>query len=384
MQVLTIRQDRLKPVLNRHPWIFSGAVKTRPSDPQTLQVEIRSEAGVILGYGFYEHSAQLLCKVFHFGAAPEEGFNRAYWLGKLRRAHQLRDLVLHLNQTDTWRLCHAEADGIPGLVADVYAGDCISFQTTVPATLEMKEMWLSIFLEMGFTSVFHQHGKEKGGQWLAGEKSEALVCLENGLRFLNDPATGQKTGFFIDQRENRRILGEFSKGRKVLNAFSYTGGFSVYAIAGGATEVVSVDISAEACRLANENVRLNFPEFSGHTSLALDCFEYLRSMPADFDLIILDPPAFAKNRASVDKAARGYKEINLQAMKKIKAGGILATFSCSQHMDRDLFQKVVFAAAADSGRNVRILQFLGQPADHLVDIFHPEGEYLKGLLLFVD
>ncbi len=383
METLCLRQDKLRPVLNRHPWIFSGAVKSRPRNPASTLVDIRSESGDLLGYGFYEHSAQLLCKVFHFGTAPEEGFPQSYWKEKLLQARKLRESVLDLSQTDTWRLCHAEADGIPGLVADVYGGNCISFQTTVPGTLALKEIWTSIFLEMGFTRIYHRHGKEDG-KWISGEPDGPLLCLEYGMKFLNDPATGQKTGFFIDQRENRRILGSLARGRKVLNAFSYTGGFSVYALAGGAEEVVSVDISKEACRLADENVLLNFPEATNHTALAEDCFVYLRKMPEDFDLIILDPPAFAKNRASVDKAARGYKEINLQAMKKIRSGGIMATFSCSQHMSRELFQKIIFAAATDSGRNVKMLQFLGQPADHPVSLFHPEGEYLKGLLLYVD
>lgn len=383
METLILREDKLRPVLNRHPWIFSGAVKSRPRNPEETLVELRSEKGLLLGYGFYEHSAQLLCKVFHFGEAPDAGFGKEYWNGKLLLARQLRASVLDFSQTDTWRLCHAEGDGIPGLVADVYGGSCLSFQTTIPATLGMLEMWKEIFLDMGFKYLFHSHGKE-AGEWLTASPAGPVLCTEHGMKFWNDPQTGQKTGFFIDQRENRRIIGQLSKGRRVLNAFAYTGGFSVYALAAGATEVISVDISKEACRLAEENVSLNFPSTDAHRAQAADCFSYLREMPADFDLIILDPPAFAKNRAAVSKAARGYKEINLQAMKKIRPGGILATFSCSQHMDRDLFQKVIFAAALDAGRNVRMLQFLGQPADHPVSIFHPEGEYLKGLLLQVE
>jgi 23S rRNA (cytosine1962-C5)-methyltransferase len=383
MDTLYLRQDKLKPLLNRHPWIFSGAVKTRPRNPESVMVEIRSEAGQLLGFGFYEHSAQLICKVFHFGKAPDQGFDKAYWKEKLEAAFRLRLLLIDSNQTDTQRLCHAEADGIPGLVADVYGGNCVSFQTTSPGTLALKEIWKEIFLELGFEFLFHRHGKEDGA-WLTNRHELPIRAKENGLSFFCHPETGQKTGFFIDQRDNRKAVGAFSKGRKVLNAFSYSGGFSVSAIAGGAAEVVSVDISKEACQLAEENVKLNFPEFQKHTAIAADCFEFLRTMPEDFDLIVLDPPAFAKNRASVDKAARGYKEINLQAFRKIKPGGILASFSCSQHIDRHLFQQIVFAAASDSGRNVRILSFLGQPPDHPVSLFHPEGEYLKGLLLYID
>jgi 23S rRNA (cytosine1962-C5)-methyltransferase len=383
MDTLYLRQEKLKPFLNRHPWIFSGAVKNRPKNPGSTLVEICAEGGKQLGYGFYEHSAQLICKVFHFGIAPENGFDKDYWKAKLDGAYKLRQLVINPEETNTWRLCHAEADGIPGLVADVYGGNCISFQTTSPGTLELKEVWKEIFLEMGFEFLFHRHGKEEGA-WLTAQPELPLRSKENGLYFLCDPATGQKTGFFIDQRENRKAVGSLCAGRKVLNAFSYSGGFSVYAIAGGAAEVISADISKSACLLAEQNVALNFPAYKKHQSIAVDCFEYLRNMPDDFDLIILDPPAFAKNRTSVEKAARGYKEINLQAISKIRSGGIIATFSCSQHIDRDLFQKIVFAAAADSGRNVKILAYAGQPPDHPVSIFHPEGSYLKGLLLYIE
>jgi 23S rRNA (cytosine1962-C5)-methyltransferase len=382
MEKLIIRNDKLRPLRQRHPWIFAGAVKKRPDHPQTSIAEVCDEQGNSLAYGFYSHSDQLVCKLFHFGAFPTSGFGKTFWKNKLLEAKKLRDSLPDFEQTDTYRLCHAEADGIPGLVADVYGGSCLSIQTTAAAHLELLPLWHEIFAEMGFTSLFHRHGKETGGQWI-WPHSGPLLCRENGLLFPADPESGQKTGFFIDQRDNRSIIRRFSTGKKVLNAFSYSGGFSVYAIAGGAGEVVSVDISADACRLAEASVKGNFPRFQQHTCITADCFEYLRQMPEDFDLIVLDPPAFAKNRASVDKAARGYKEINLQALRKIKSGGILASFSCSQHISRDLFQKILFAAALDAGREVNILQVLGQPADHPVSLFHPEGDYLKGLLLYV-
>lgn len=385
MERLFLRKDKCKPILQKHPWIFAGAVQHRPANPQAEIVEISAgENQPVLAYGFYEHSAQLICKIFHFGVMPEEGFQTSYWKQKLTNARKCRETVMDFRQTDTWRLCHAEADGIPGLIADVYAGNCISFQTTCQATLSLLPMWIEVFHQLGYPFLFHRHGKEAKGKWIGQPPSLPLQCKENGLLFPADPATGQKTGFFIDQRDNRDIIRSLSKGHKVLNAFSYSGGFSVYAISGGASQVVSVDISKEACRLADAAVQLNFPEYKQHQSMAADCFDYLRQMPEDFDFIILDPPAFAKNRASTDQAARGYKEINLQAIRRIKAGGLLATFSCSQHISRELFQKILFAAALDSGRNLRILRFLHQPPDHPVSIFHPEGEYLKGVLAVVD
>ena len=237
---------------------------------------------------------------------------------------------------------------------------------------------------MGFTQIYHRHSHDKDGKWICGQPEKEIIAKENGLLFFVDLEKGQKTGFFIDQRDNREIIKSLSKGKKVLNAFSYTGGFSAYAVAGGATEVLSVDISKDACLMADRNVQLNFPKYKKHKSIAADCFDYLKEMDSDFDLVILDPPAFAKNKASVDKAARGYKEINLSALRKIKSGGLLATFSCSQHIDKDLFQKIIFAASVDAGRSVRIVKPLSQTPDHPVNIFHPEGDYLKGLLLYVE
>ena len=220
--------------------------------------------------------------------------------------------------------------------------------------------------------------------WLAGSGEGKVIAKEYNLSFNIDFVDGQKTGFFIDQRENRRLLQSLSNNKKVLNTFCYTGGFSVFALAGGASEVHSVDISAEAVRLAEENVQLNFPE-SNHKGITVDCFDFLKDMPEnEYDIIILDPPAFAKNARAVDNASRGYKQINMRALKKIKPGGILFTFSCSQNISKDLFQKIIFGAASDVGRNVRIIHQLHQPADHPISIYHPEGEYLKGLVVWVE
>jgi 23S rRNA (cytosine1962-C5)-methyltransferase len=246
--------------------------------------------------------------------------------------------------------------------------------------------------ELGFDRIYlknkHFDGESPNGSlpdgWLAGEGSTEIEILENGLKFKVDIESGQKTGFFLDQRDNRELIGKLTKDKKVLNAFAYSGGFSVYALANGAKEVHSVDISKSAVALADANVALNFGETKNHKSVAEDCFSYLKTMDSDYDVIILDPPAFAKSMRARDRAARGYKEINMTALSNIKSGGILATFSCSQVVDRDLFRKIVFSAAADSGRNVRILYQLTQPEDHPINIYHPEGEYLKGLILYVE
>jgi 23S rRNA (cytosine1962-C5)-methyltransferase len=221
--------------------------------------------------------------------------------------------------------------------------------------------------------------------FLSGETSEThRTILENGLTFKIDFEKGQKTGFFIDQRENRALLKSYSRGKSVLNTFSYTGGFSVYALAGGATHVHSVDVSKDAVQMGDTNVALNFGPDAAHQSFAEDCFDYLRRTENSYDVVVLDPPAFAKNAKSVPNAARGYKDLNLTALKRINPGGILFTFSCSQNIDTDLFRKIIFSAAADAQRNVRILHQLTQPPDHPVNIFHPEGEYLKGLVLQVE
>ncbi|MCS6796200.1 MAG: class I SAM-dependent rRNA methyltransferase, partial [Raineya sp.] len=221
--------------------------------------------------------------------------------------------------------------------------------------------------------------------WVNGiAPAEKIWIVENGLRFGVDVEKGQKTGFFLDQRENRALLKNYAQGKRVLNTFSYTGGFSVYAVAGNAEEVVSVDISKDVCSEAENNVRANFPDFRKHQTFAEDCFLFLKKIPENYyDLIILDPPAFAKTAQNVPNAARGYKEINMQAFKKIQRGGLVFTFSCSGSVDRDLFRKIVFGAAADVGRDIKILHQLTQPADHPISIYHPESEYLKGLVLYV-
>jgi 23S rRNA (cytosine1962-C5)-methyltransferase len=372
MPQLILKPGRSKPVLQRHAWIFQGSVE-RNTHPQTVGItEVQDEHGNILGYGFTDPGSPLTCRIFHFGTIDIPSFGPGYWKDRFERAFQYRKTFLDFNQTDTFRLIHAEGDEMPGLIVDIYGGNIAVLQTTMDATAQWHQTWKKILNDLGFPFVYHKPAGQKTGKWLGENPGPRITAKENGLLFEVDAESGQKTGFFIDQRDNRQIIKTLSGKKKVLNAFSFSGGFSVYAISGGAKEVVSIDISKEACRLSEINVALNFPDFPSHQALAVDCFDYLRTMPGNFDLIILDPPAFAK------------KEINLHAFKKIQSGGLLATFSCSQHISSDLFRKIVFAAAADAGRKARIIRFLTQSADHPINLFQPESEYLKGLLILVE
>ena len=389
--LLKLKPGREKSVVNRHPWIFSGGVATATIAKEGDVVEVQSSTKEVLGYGFYSADSQISCRMFDWGKEPKDFESEAYWLQKMRNAYSLRKSVVISAVTDSYRLIHAEGDFMPGLIADVYKNILVA-QFLIEGINKRKDLFINCFEQLGFDTIYQRSsGSSKNQQdvkaeegWIKGKGNPAIEIVENGQRFKVNVEEGQKTGFFLDQRDNRQLLKTLAKGKTVLNAFSYTGGFSVYAAAGEAKEVHSLDISAEAVALAEENVTINYPT-SSHKGIVKDCFAYLREMPADFyDLIVLDPPAFAKNKGSVDRAARGYKDINMQAFNKMKPEGLLFTFSCSQHISKDLFQKIVFGAAADAGRNVQIIHQLHQPPDHPVNIFHPEGEYLKGLVLWVE
>lgn len=388
-KIVKLKPKKEKAVLNKHPWVFSGAVAKANAKDGDI-VEVVDADNRFLAYGFYSSESQIVCRLFEWDKNNNK-FDEAYWTGKIERALDLRKSIIDFTSTNVYRLLHAEGDFLPGLIADVY-NDTLVLQISVIGIDQRKELFFDIFKKLGYSSIYlRSSGSSKKnldvkseGVWIAGEDKGPFQVLENGLKFLVDVVEGQKTGFFLDQRDNRELVKRFSSDKKVLNAFSYTGGFSVYAQAGGAEEVHSLDISSDAVKGAEDNVLLNFPTAS-HKSIAKDCFEYLKEMPENYyDLIILDPPAFAKSAAAVDRAARGYKDINMRAFRKIKKGGMLFTYSCSQHITKDLFQKIIFGAAADSGRNVRILFQLHQPADHPVNLYHPEGEYLKGLALWVE
>jgi len=389
MNALILKPGKEKSFINRHPWIFSGAVKTLPKAEEGEIIQVRDYQNTLLGYGFFDPQSQIICRVFEF-TSVEIKIDREFWCQKINRAYILRKSIIKAG-TNTYRLLHAEGDFISGIICDIY-DDLAVLQLLITGSQKLFADIVYALNQLGFKYIFlknkispNQSGKiNLANGFLTNSIYEGKkIVFENDLKFLIDFEKGQKTGFFIDQRDNRALLGYYSKDKKVLNAFSYTGGFSVYAAAGGASEVHSVDISKEAIIACDENMKLNFENFS-HTSIVDDCFEYLKNTTQNYDVIVLDPPAFAKNSRAVSNAARGYKELNLKAFQKINPQGILFTFSCSQHIDRDLFRKIIFSAASDAKRNVRILHQLTQPADHPISIYHPEGEYLKGLVLQVE
>jgi 23S rRNA (cytosine1962-C5)-methyltransferase len=387
-KALILKPKKERAVIHRHPWLFTGAIHHTPTDVENGEiVEIRASDNGLLGYGFFNPNSQICCRIFEFTQHPVE-IDEAYWGAKMQRAYQLRQSIVNLSHTNCYRLLHAEGDFFPGIIADVY-GDVVVAQILIKGTEKLIPVIEEELYKLGYKHIYLKTKTSSqtieginATDWLGEAVPMPLNVVENGQKFNVNVETGQKTGFFIDQRDNRELLKTFSAGKKVLNTFCYTGGFSVYALAGGATEVHSVDISKDAIAQCEENIVLN--GYNNHTAIALDCFEYLKQTDVDYDIMVLDPPAFAKNARSVPNATRGYKELNMVAMKKIKPGGLIFTFSCSQNIDKMLFQKIVFGAAADARRNVRILKHLNQPPDHPVSIFHPEGEYLKGLLLWVE
>lgn len=367
-----------------------------PNAPNGSIVQVLASDYASIGFGFFDPESQITCRIFHFTDGPDPDLNPdlgpLYWTDKIANAYALRKAFVLNNDTDSCRLIHAEGDYFPGLIIDIYGhgtdAPLAVIQLGTKGAESLAKDIVAGLAAIDIPYVFLKNAQNTEVQNTNGWLTQALpfgngiIMKENGLSFRVDYQKGQKTGFFLDQRENRDLVKALSKGKSVLNAFGYTGGFSAYALAGGATEVVSVDISGEATATCEENVKMNFPD-AEHTAIAADCFDYIRNCNRTFDMIVLDPPAFAKNARSVNNATRGYKELNMAALKALNPGGILFTFSCSQHVDRDLFGKILFGAAADTGLRVRILQRMSQPADHPTDIYHPEGEYLKGLVLTV-
>ena len=388
---LILKPKRERSLIHRHPWLFSGAVQTLPTAEDGDIVTVKSFEGKVLAFGFFAPQNQIICRLFHFADQPEDFLSISYWLQKIESALAIRRQTVISSETNCYRLLHAEGDFVPGIIADVY-DKVVVLQILTKGLEKLSNLIFEALAQLGFQHIYVKSKNSTGvledvkaqSYWASEPCQSPVEVIENGQKFWVDFIEGQKTGFFIDQRDNRLALMKQSKDKKVLNAFSYTGGFSIYALAGGASEVHSLDISEKAVELSHTNAELN--NYQGkHFKIVQDCFDYLKDMPKDeFDIIVLDPPAFAKHARAVANATRGYKQINMKAIQNIKSGGLIYTFSCSQNISQELFQKVVFGAAADARRNVRIVQQLHQPSDHPINIFHPEGEYLKGLVLWVE
>jgi len=377
-----------------HPWVFSGAISRVEGKVQEGDlVDIYTSQNEFIARGHYQIGS-IMVRVLTFD--EQEAIDASFWKNRLHEAYQKRQAIgiASYPGNNTFRLVHGEGDNLPGLVIDVYnrtavmqahsAGMHYQRMEIAQTLMEVMDGKIDhIFYKSETTLPYKADLGPENGFLIGGSKDN--IAVEYGLQFHIDWLKGQKTGFFVDQRENRALLERYSKGRSVLNMFCYTGGFSVYAMRGGALQVDSVDSSAKAIELTKKNVALNFPDDKRHNAYAEDAFKFLDEMEKDkYDLIILDPPAFAKHRDALRNALQGYRRINAKAFEKIRHGGILFTFSCSQAVNKDQFRTSVFTAAAASGRKVSILHQLTQPADHPVNIYHPEGEYLKGLVLYVE
>lgn len=392
MKSIILKPKKEESILRHHPWVFSGAIASLPENLEEGElVRVISADNKILGVGHFQIGS-IAVRILQFGYSdlPEDFFKQ-----RLESAFRLRQtLGLIREDNNCFRLVHGEGDFLPGLVIDIY-GDTAVVQAHSPgmhfermkiadALTQLPEARIRNVYYKSETTLPYKARLDPQNDYLIG-RFDGNIAIENGLKFNIDWLRGQKTGFFVDQRENRALLERYSKGRNVLNMFCYTGGFSVYAMRGGANMVDSVDSSAKAAALTDANIELNFPGDERHHTHAVDAFKYLAEMEKDkYDLIILDPPAFAKHRSALKNGLIGYRKLNAKAFEKIKSGGVLFTFSCSQVVTREMFRLAVFTAASQSGRKVRILHQLTQPADHPVDISHPEGEYLKGLVLYVE
>ncbi|MCU0823717.1 MAG: class I SAM-dependent rRNA methyltransferase [Leptospira sp.] len=387
--VVRLKKGKEKALTGFHPWVFSGAIE---GDTKTIPagsiVRIESYSGEFLAYGHFDPTHQIRIRVFSFNES-EDGSDANFWNLRFLNVYSYKKQLLS-ESTNGYRLFFSEADGLPGIIVDCYADSAVLLLNT-PGAKRLRELLVQFLSSHGYPHIVEKietpSGKSKW-EWQLGSK-EGVKFLEHGIHFVIQFSSAQKTGFFLDQRENRKLLGDYAKGKKVLNTFSYSGGFSLYALKAGASLVHSVDISEDAISLCDTNLKENGLETKitekVHHGFAMDSFQFLKDMPHSFyDLIVLDPPAFAKSSGAVLQATKGYKEINLKAISKLAPGGILFTFSCSKHISKDLFQKIVFGAAKDAKRNARILHHLSQSSDHAPSIFHPEGEYLKGLVIQVD
>lgn len=408
MTTIYLKPHKEESLKRFHPWVFSGAIARVVLDAKHQgdapvegePVTVRSAANEVLGVGHWQVGS-IAVRILAFGV---EELPEGFWSERIRAAYQVRlSIGLIRPDNNTFRLIHGEGDFLPGLIVDVYADTAVVQAHSVGMHVCRKEIAEALVKEVPqVENVYYKSDDtlpfkapvegEKVGYLIQPsavsiQHSDEFWSTENGLSFRIDWLRGQKTGFFVDQRENRALVERYAANKDVLNMFCYTGGFSLYALRGGAKTVDSVDVSQKAIDLVNINVERNFPDAKNHTAVAADAFEYLtaqKNAGKTYDLIILDPPAFAKHRDAVKNALRGYQRINAKAIEMIRPGGILFTFSCSQAVDKEAFRLAVFSAAASVGRKVRILHQLHQPQDHPINIYHPEGEYLKGLVLYVE
>ena len=405
MTTVILKPHKEESLKRFHPWVFSGAIAKvvldashKASAPEEGEIVcVRSATNDPLGVGHWQIGS-IAVRILAFGV---ETLPANFWNDRIRAAYKVRESIgLIRPDNNTFRLIHGEGDFLPGLIVDVYADTAVIQAHSIGMHTCRMEIAKAVLAEIPqVKNIYYKsddtlpfkaqiEGDRVGYLAIAeGEQPEDFWSMENGLQFRIDWLRGQKTGFFIDQRENRALVERYAQNKDVLNMFCYTGGFSLYALRGGAKSVDSVDVSQKAIDLVNINVAHNFPKATNHTAVAADAFEYLTAQKAQnrtFDLIILDPPAFAKHRDAVKNALRGYQRINAKAIEMIRPGGILFTFSCSQAVDKEAFRLAVFSAAAQVGRKVRILHQLHQPQDHPINIYHPEGEYLKGLVLYVE
>jgi 23S rRNA (cytosine1962-C5)-methyltransferase len=389
-KVVVLGKGKDKPIRNRHHWIFSGAVESLPEgliDGGLYPVS--SHEGAPLGYAYFNRKCSIAGRMVSFGSGDPFTALRK----NVQRSIAVRnELFGEGKETSAYRLINAEGDGIPGLIVDKYDTTLVIQIATLGMDKLRDFVVETLVQELSPASIYEksnppsrrEEGLEDKSGFLFGGQAKKIFIRENGFNFLVDIAESQKTGFYLDQREMRKLTGSLAADRRVLNCFSYTGAYSVYALLGGATRVDSVDTSGPALELAKQNFLLNGLHPEEHGFIEADVFSFLRGPVSGYDLIILDPPAFARRKADVPQAGRAYKDINRLALQKISAGGFVLTFSCSNFVDERLFQKIVFEAAAEASRNVRILQRHCQASDHPINIFHPETEYLKGLLLYVD
>ena len=391
IKTIKLKKGKEDSLLRFHPWVFSGAVESTPTDIEEGDiVKVVSNDNRFIGVGHFQIGS-IAVRILSF---EDTSIDLTFFEERLSAAYDLRktlNLIRHDN--NAFRLVHGEGDFLPGLIVDVYGNTAVvqahspgmhfARNTIAQALVGLKDAGIKNVYYKSETTLPFKAQLDPQNDYIVGGY-ETNIAIENGLKFKVDWLKGQKTGFFVDQRDNRSLLEHYAKGRSVLNMFCYTGGFSFYAMRGGANLVHSVDSSAKAIALTKANVELNFPGDSRHEAYAEDAFKFLNTIDNKYDLIILDPPAFAKHRSAIKNALIGYRKLNAKAFEKIRPGGILFTFSCSQAINKEQFRLAVFSAAAMSKRKVRILHQLTQPADHPINIYHPEGEYLKGLILYVE